>query len=249
MPPALPKLYTDHAAWFHLLTAPEEYAEESAFYMSLLREASGAPVRSLLELGSGGGNMASHYVKELDEVVLSDLSAQMIALSRTIHPNVEHHVADMCNLRLGRTFDAVFVHDAVVYLLTEHDLRRAMQTAWEHLKPGGVAVFAPDHVAENYRGGTDHGGNDGDGRGLRYLEWCHPARPGADHVLVDYALIFHEDGQPPRVDVDRHLEGLFSREVWLRLLAEVGFRAHPRLLEHSEVEPDEVEVFVAVRPA
>lgn len=49
--------------------------------------------------------------------------------------------------------------------------------------------------------------------------------------------------------MERHLNGLFGREVWLRLLAEAGFRAAIRPLEHSEVEPGLTEVFVAVRPA
>jgi SAM-dependent methyltransferase len=247
MTPPSPKIYSDHAAWYHLLTAPEDYAEESAFYMGLIREASPTPPRTLLELGSGGGNMASHYAKEVTPT-LSDISPQMIALSRTILPDVEHHVGDMRTLRLGRTFDAVFIHDAIVYMLREDDLRQAMRTAWAHLKPGGVAVFAPDYTLENFRAGTEHGGHDGEGRGLRYLEWCHPLQNGADHCVVDYVLVFHEDGQPPRVDVDRHIEGLFSRDVWLRLLAETGFRAYPRPLEHSEVEPDSHEVFVAIRP-
>lgn len=57
-----------------------------------------------------------------------------------------------------------------------------------------------------------------------------------------------EDGQPLRVVHDRHIIGLFSRDTWLRLLAEAGFTAFPRLLEHSEVPLGEVEVFVAVRP-
>jgi SAM-dependent methyltransferase len=248
MAPTLPRLYTDHAAWFHLLTAPEDYAEESAFYTGLLRSAATGPCQTLLELGSGGGNMASHYVKEFD-AVLTDVSPAMLALSRTIHPDVEHVVGDMRSLRLGRTFDAVLVHDAVDYMLGEDDLRQAMTTAYVHLRPGGVAVFAPDHTQENYRGGTDHGGHDApDGRGLRYLEWCHPAEPGATTCVVDYALVFHEPGRPPRVDVDRHVSGLFSRDTWLRLLREVGFRAAPRLLEHSEVALGDVEVFVAVRP-
>ena len=41
--------------------------------------------------------------------------------------------------------------------------------------------------------------------------------------------------------------GLFSRQVWLRLLGEAGFRATVRPLIHSEVEPGAVEVFVAVK--
>jgi SAM-dependent methyltransferase len=241
-------MYTDHAAWFHLLSAPAEYAEEAAFFTALIREAGGPGLRTLLELGSGGGNMAAHYVKDF-EPTLTDLSPEMIALSRTIHPTLEHHVGDMRTLRLGRTFDVVFVHDALCYLTREDDLRQCMQTAWVHLRPGGVAVFAPDCTAESLRPGTDCGGNDDGDRGLRYLEWSHPPEPGASEHVVDYVLAFHERGKPMRIDHDRHIEGLFSRDVWLRLLAETGFRAHGRLLEHSEVELGDVEVFVAVRPA
>ncbi len=250
MPPALPSIYTDHAAWYHLFTAPEDYAEEAAFYTRLIREASARPPRTLLELGSGGGNMASHYVQDF-EATLSDLSPEMIALSRTIHPTLEHIVGDMRTLRVGREFDAVFVHDAVTYLTSEHDLRQCITTAWVHLRPGGVAVFAPDHTQENLQPSTDHGGHDSpDGtRGLRYLEWTHAAEPGATEHVTDYVFAFRETGQPLRVVHDRHIGGLFSRDTWLRLLAEAGFQAHPRLLEHSEVPLGDVEVFVAVRPA
>ena len=96
----------------------------------------------------------------------------MLAISTTINPECEHLVGDMRTLRLGRTFDAVLVHDAICYMTTEDDLRAAMATAVQHLRPGGVAVFAPDHVRERFAVGTDHGGEDGPprptvGRGLR----------------------------------------------------------------------------------
>jgi hypothetical protein len=68
-------------------------------------------------------------------------------------------------------FDAVFVHDAVCYMTTHSDLRKAMETAFVHCRPGGVALFAPDHLRENFRADTDHGGSDDGRRGLRYLEW------------------------------------------------------------------------------
>lgn len=57
----------------------------------------------------------------------------------------------MCTVRLGRTFDAVLVHDAVMYLTTEDDLRQAIATTYVHVRPGGVAVFAPDYVSETFR--------------------------------------------------------------------------------------------------
>jgi ubiquinone/menaquinone biosynthesis C-methylase UbiE len=108
---SLPRLYTELAGWYHLLTSPNEYGEEADFYWSCFVEAAGTPPRTLLELGSGGGNMALHYKRRLSSTTLTDLSPDMLALSQTINPELEHVQGDMRSLRLGRTFDAVLVHD------------------------------------------------------------------------------------------------------------------------------------------
>ena len=243
----LPKLYSELASWFHLLTAPVDYAEEAEFYRQAFVAASATPPGTLLELGSGGGNMASHYKRHFQSTLV-DRSPGMLALSRTINPECEHIVGDMRTVRLGREFDAVFVHDAVMYLTTEDDLRQAVATAFVHCRPGGVAIFAPDHVRENFVAETQHGGHDGEGRALRYLQWVWDPDPNDTTYIVDFAYLLREDGRPMRVEHDRHVEGLFARADWLRLLAEVGFRASVRPLEHSEVAPGSVEIFVAVRP-
>lgn len=52
----LPRLYGSLAGWFHLLTAPEDYREEASFYAQLFKENSRIPIRTVLEMGSGGGN-------------------------------------------------------------------------------------------------------------------------------------------------------------------------------------------------
>lgn len=244
----LPRLYTEFADWFHLLTDPAEYAEEAAFFLRHFTEAAGVPPRTLLELGSGGGNMASHY-KQHVQATLTDLSRGMLALSQTLNPDLEHVQGDMRTLRLGRTFDAVLVHDAVCYITTESDLRQAMETAYIHCRPGGVVIFAPDEVRELFVSSTESGGHDGTGRGLRYLEWAWDPDPTDSLYVVDYAYLFHEDGQPTRSAHDRHVCGLFSRDTWLRLLEEVGLQPTIHPLEHSEVPLGSVEVFVAVRPA
>jgi len=173
----------------------------------------------------------------------------MLDLSRTINPELEHIEGDMRTLRLGREFDAVFVHDAVVYMTTEEDLAAAIQTAFVHTRPGGVALFAPDHLTDNFRPSTDHGGHDApDGRGLRYLEWTWDPDPGDTTYTVDFAYLLREADGSVRVEHDRHIEGLFPRATWLRLLTDAGFtgaRAIP--FGHSEVEPGSTEVFLAVR--
>ena len=243
-----PKLYHELAEWFHLLTAPAEYAEEAEFYTRKLIEACDRPPRTILELGSGGGNNASH-MKAKFEMTLTDLSQGMLELSRSLNPECEHIQGDMRTLRLGREFDAVFVHDAVVYMTTEEDLKAAIETAFVHCRRGGAALFAPDHVREKFKPYTDHGGHDGeDGRGLRYLEWTWDPDPSDDTYTVDFAYLLREADGSVRVEKDRHIEGVFSRDTWLRLLTEAGFKAERIAFDHSELDPGSYEIFVARKP-
>jgi len=216
----------------------------------VLTEAIGEPPATILELGSGGGNNASH-MKAHATLTLTDLSPDMLALSRSINPECEHIEADMRTLRMdNRTFDAVFAHDAISYLKTETDLRAAFATAFEHLRPGGAALFEPDHVRETYTDDTDHGGNDGpDGQALRYLQW----RTDPDHAdtwyLDDFAYLLREADGTVRIAQDRHTLGLFSRATWFELLADVGFvDARPVGTGYDEEEVG-AEGFLARKPA
>src|SRR5687768_9071191 len=118
------KLYTDLAEWWPLLSAPADYAEEASFYQRQLLNACERVPRTLLELGSGGGNNASH-LKARFAMTLVDPSAGMLEHSRRLNPECEHVQGDMRDVRLGREFDAVFVHDAVCYMTTEADVRAA----------------------------------------------------------------------------------------------------------------------------
>jgi hypothetical protein len=236
------RMYQELADWFHLLTAPEDYAGEAAFILGLLRDRVSPPLDTLLELGSGGGNTASHLRRDL-RLTLADVAQPMLALSRTLNPDCEHVEGDMRTLRLGRTFDAVLIHDAVMYMTTTDDLRAALETAFAHLRPRGAVIILPDRVRETFEPTTDHGGHDGaDGRGMRYLEWTTDPDPTDSTFVTDFAYLLREPDGTVRVDYDRHLMGLYGRHEWLDLLARVGF------------EPDVVvdewrrDVFIGARP-
>lgn len=215
------KLYDELADWFHLLTAPEDYADEAAAYRDAFFAAGVRRGGTLLELGSGGGNNAS-FLKRDFICTLTDLSPRMLELSRTLNPECEHLEGDMRTLRLGREFDAVFVHDALMYLTSEDDLRRAIETAFVHCRAGGAALFAPDCVSETFAPRTDCGGHDGLGRALRYLEWAWDPDPEDNTFIADFAILLRE-GYSIRVIQDRHVEGLFPRATWLRQLSDAGF--------------------------
>lgn len=242
------KLYGELAAWWPLLSDPADYVEEAGFYQRQLIAACDGPLRTLLELGSGGGNNASH-LKARFEMVLVDRSPGMLEVSRALNPECEHVEGDMRTVRLGRLFDGVFVHDAIAYMTTLDDVRQAIESAWTHCRPGGAALFAPDHVRENFRGSTDHGGHDLGGRALRYLEWAWDPDPADTTYTVDYAYLLRERDGSARVEWDRHIEGLFARADWLRILSEVGFRPKIVPFDHSELEPGSYEIFVCQKPA
>jgi SAM-dependent methyltransferase len=218
-----PRLYRELAPWFHLLTLPVDYEEEAELYRRLLVEHAGGPVETVLELGSGGGNNASHLKRHFT-LTLVDRSPEMLELSRGLNPELEHVEGDMRTARLDHVFDAVFVHDALAYILSEPDLQAVFETAFAHCRPGGSAVFVPDYVQETFVPRTSHGGHDSkDGeRGLRYVEWVRPDPSDPTRHVVDFAYLIRE-GEQVRVEQDRHVCGLFPKETWIHGLSAAGF--------------------------
>jgi len=243
---ATPKLYREYAEWWPLLSAPEEYVEEATEYTRLLLGASNGDASTVLELGSGGGNNASHMKRTFD-LTLVDRSPQMLAVSRALNPECEHVEGDMRTVRLGRTFDAVFVHDAIAYILSEEDLAAVFATAFEHTKPGGVALFVPDYVSETFEAAADHGGHDGPDRALRYLEWTWDPDPNDTTHRMDLTYVFHEPDGSVHVELDQHVCGLFPRATWLGLIEKTGFEVRAVPLTHDD-RPVGAEGFLTVRP-
>lgn len=216
----MPAMYDEIADWYPVLTPPEDYEDEAGWYLEHLRGGPGA-LRSLLELGCGAGHNAVH-MKDGLEVVLTDLSPKMLAHSRALNPDCEHHLADMRTLRLGRTFDAVFAHDAIAYMRTREDLAAAVQTAAAHLRPGGVFLVAPDDVADTFEEEHEvHEGQQGD-RAMRCLEWSWDPDPDDDTFVTEYVFTLRH-GTDVRVVHDRHVQGLFPEAVWVETMQAAGF--------------------------
>lgn len=243
------RLYSELAHWYPLLTPVGDYVEEAAFYRALFERHCQEPPRTLLDLGSGGGHNAAQLKASLS-CTLVDLSPAMLSISRRLNPECEHFQGDMRSVRLGREFDCVLVHDAVNYMATPDDLAAAVATAFAHTAPGGVALFQPDFVTETFSPGTDSGGSDagdGDGRGLRYLEWRWIPDSMTGMYVTDMAcLLRHADGTM-EVARDRHVMGLFPRALWLELIAGAGFEALAVPFEHSSYSDAGHEVFLGVR--
>ncbi|MBV2185639.1 MAG: class I SAM-dependent methyltransferase [Rhizobium sp.] len=70
-------LYEELADWWPLMSPPEEYAAEAGPVASLLMVNATTDRPRLLELGSGGGHLASHLKARFD-MTLVDLSPRML---------------------------------------------------------------------------------------------------------------------------------------------------------------------------
>ena len=241
-----PLLYRELVPWYRLLDPVADHAAEVASYRAALERGASFRPETLLELGSGAGTNAAH-LRDRFRCTLSDVSPEMLALSRELHPDCEHHLGDMRTLRLGQTFDVVLVHDAIMYMLTEADLAAAIRTAHEHTRPGGAAVFAPDCLRDTFVGQTDlHEGDDG-ARSLRCVAWSWDPDPTDDTFVTHYGFLLR-DGDTVTARHDVHVEGLFSKATWLRLLGGAGYEVEtfPRPLDEEGLFD---EVFLCRRPA
>ncbi|HMF43939.1 MAG TPA: class I SAM-dependent methyltransferase [Polyangia bacterium] len=240
-----PLLYGELTPWYRLLDPVADHAEEAAAYAAMLAHAGAPTGGTLLELGGGAGGNA-FFMKRDFRCTLTDIAPDMLALSRALNPECEHLPGDMRTLRLGRSFDAVLVHDAVCYMTTRADLAAAAATAFAHTRPGGAALFAPDYVRETFGERSElHAGDEG-ARSLRCLEWAWDPDPGDDAYTVEYAFLLRERNELKAVH-DRHVEGLFPRAVWTDVLTAAGYRVE--LVDRPFDDAVTDAIFLCRRPA
>ncbi len=241
---SLPRLYTELADWFHVLTSPAEYAEGAGIYRDAFQAHTRRPIATMLELGAGGGNNASH-LKATYEMTLTDLSVDMLRQSDKINPECEHIQGDMRTLRLDRTFDAVLIHDAIAYMTTEEDLEAAIRTAAVHLAPGEMALLVPDETTELFDAPHDSGGHDDGDRSLRYELWSFPPKAGETFYQMAFTMTIRE-GDVERTEHDTHVVGIFPRDTWVRLIEAVGLEAIQLPYAHSDFTREHV-MFVGIK--
>lgn len=250
----LPRLYDDLARLWPHLSPPEHYAPEAAAVRGVIDEHLGEPPAGkqwrVLELGAGGGHTLYHLTEHFDCTAV-DLSQPMLDNCKALNPSVRCERGDMRTVRLGEAFDAVLIHDAIDYMLTEADVLATLRTTAEHLRPGGVALVAPTYVKETFvdgdvaddgttipgigdprgeaAGAEMHSGGEPPGEDeLTYFTFVHDADP-ADSVFEMILLYLIRDGQTRRVEVveDRHTCGLFAAEHWLTMMADAGLEPQP----------------------
>lgn len=111
------------------------------YYMQKIVDAMG-PV---LEIGTGTGRFFLDALKQGTDIYGIDISPEMLNVLRAKLPQDEHHriqVQDICTFNFERKFDLIIAPFRVfMHLLSVDEQRKALDTVYNHLNPGGVFIF------------------------------------------------------------------------------------------------------------
>ncbi len=242
------RLYDDLAWVWPIISPPQDYVEETEHFCKIIQEHSQLEVRTLLDLGCGGGHNDCTLKKHFD-VTGVDTSEDMLELARQLNPEVAYAVGDMRNLRLGKTFDAVTIFDSIIYMVTVADLHAAFVTAYKHLKPGGVFLTMVETIPERFRQNwtqcTTHARGDIE---IAFIENAYDPDPTDTNYEVTLIYLIRRGGRLD-IETDRHVCGIFGIETWHVLLEGVGFEVRQMEFAHPGLGGEIYPMFVCIKPA
>ncbi len=201
------------------LTDPADREDEVALYVELIRQSATEPPRTLLHLGSGAGGHDSVFKRHFT-VTGVDLSLGMLDKARATHPDIEYLEGDMRTLRLNRRFDAVAIPDGIDYMASPADLRQAVQTAVEHLEPGGVFLVV-GKTEETFQNNNFAYTGEKNGVHVTLLEnnYINPFRPNTYEATLVYLIRRAGD---LTIHTDRQVLGLFPQATWREVFHAAG---------------------------
>ncbi|KAF0156795.1 MAG: Methyltransferase type 11 [Syntrophaceae bacterium] len=237
-------LYTDLAwLWPMWGDASSVYAHYCRHVTSLIEQHAKRPVNTLLDIGCGGGKNVLNLKRQFS-VTGVDLRPTMLAQARELNPECSFFQGDMRTVRLDRKFDAVLMDDAISYMSCLPDFAAAFQTAYAHLKSGGVLVATPDVTTETFQQNrTSVTPATRDALDVVFVENVYDPDPMDDQYETTILYLIRDHGRL-RIETDHWTMGVFSLDTWRRVLRETGFEVHEGRYNPGE---DEYTVFACVK--
>lgn len=115
------------------------YTEEHDFYKNILQK---YHCQSVLELGSGTGNLAKLFSQNNFDYIGLDVSEDMIAIAKKRAPNSPFIHADMREFLLDSPINATLITGrSTSYLISNEDVYYCFDSVYQNLSEKGLFVF------------------------------------------------------------------------------------------------------------
>jgi SAM-dependent methyltransferase len=142
-------VFGNYSRYYNLLYQDKDYQGEAGFVHDLIQQhAPGA--QTILDLGCGTGRHDILLAEKGYTMTGVDMSEEMIAVARQAADRIgsekpgppTFYQGDIRSFRLDKKFDVVIsLFHVMSYQTNNDDFASALQTARDHLKPGGVFFF------------------------------------------------------------------------------------------------------------
>lgn len=116
-----------------------DYDKEYDFYNKLLQK---NKPNSILEIGSGTGNLAKRFIENQQNYRGLDFSKSMITISQKRNPDCKFIHGDMRDFNLEEKTDAIIITSrSTSYLITNNDINDTFSSLYNNLNPNGIIIF------------------------------------------------------------------------------------------------------------
>lgn len=244
------RLYRDLIWLWPIISPQEDYIDEGKYFAQKIKEYGGDKVKTILNLGSGAGDL-DWVLKKDFQITGLDISPQMIAHAQKLNPELEYLLDDMRTARLNRKFDAVVIHDAIAHMETPEDFQAAILTAYEHLDKGGVLITFVEEWCEHFKQNhTAIRNHKKDNLEITYIENIYDPDPTDTTYECTFVYLIRRDGFL-EIEVDRMVLGVFPLTFWGETLKEIGFdviQTESSLANIADGTPEEIcPVFIGIK--
>ncbi|TDE42734.1 class I SAM-dependent methyltransferase [Flavobacterium rhamnosiphilum] len=116
-----------------------DYDEEYHFYNSLIQENN---CKTILEIGSGTGNLAKRFQENNQDYIGLDYSQSMIAIAKERNKNGTFIHGDMREFELEKPVDCILITGrSTSYLITNEDVNNTFDSIHKNLNKDGIIIF------------------------------------------------------------------------------------------------------------
>jgi SAM-dependent methyltransferase len=116
-----------------------DYDQEYVFYNELIQENN---CKSILEIGSGTGNLAKRFKEKNQEYIGLDYSLSMITIAQERNKNSVFIQGDMRDFKLATPVDAIIITGrSTSYLTSNEDINKTFDSLYKNLNPQGIIAF------------------------------------------------------------------------------------------------------------